>query len=103
VHDPETLILDEPTAGLDLTASFDYLSRIARLVEKGRNIVLVTHLLNEIPPEVERVILIRQGVIVADGLKASVLTVENLQKAYDTRIRLARVDGYWLAYPAASP
>lgn len=103
VHDPETLILDEPTAGLDLTASFDYLSRIARLVGKGRNIVLVTHLLNEIPPEVERVILIRQGVIVADGPKASVLTVENLQKAYDTRIRLARVDGYWLAYPAASP
>jgi len=102
VHEPETLILDEPTAGLDLTASFDYLARIRRLVAKGRSIVLVTHLLNEIPPEIGRVILIRKGVIVADGPKGSVLTVENLQETYDTRIRLARVDDYWLAYPAGS-
>jgi iron complex transport system ATP-binding protein len=102
VHEPDTLILDEPTAGLDLTASFDYLARIRQLVAKGRNIVLVTHLLNEIPPEIERVILIRQGMIVADGPKAQVLTVDNLELAYETRIRLARVDDYWLAYPAES-
>jgi iron complex transport system ATP-binding protein len=102
VHEPDTLILDEPTAGLDLTASFDYLARIRQLVAKGRNIVLVTHLLNEIPPEIERVILIRQGMIVADGPKVQVLTVDNLELAYETRIRLARVDDYWLAYPAES-
>lgn len=100
VHDPDTLVLDEPTAGLDLTASFDYLERIRQLVAAGRTIVLVTHLLNEIPPEIERVILIRGGVIIADGPKAEVLTVDNLQKAYGTRMRLARVDDYWLAYPA---
>jgi iron complex transport system ATP-binding protein len=101
VHEPDTLILDEPTAGLDLTASFDYLMRIRKLVDEGRTIVLVTHLLNEIPPEIDRVILIRAGVIIADGAKADVLTVDNLQKAYDTRMRIARVDDYWLAYPAA--
>jgi iron complex transport system ATP-binding protein len=48
------------------------------------------------------VILIRAGVVIADGAKADVLTVDNLQKAYGTRMRLARVDGYWLAYPAES-
>lgn len=100
VHEPDTLILDEPMAGLDLTASFDFLSRMRQLVTEGKNIVLVTHQLNEIPPEVERVILIRAGTIVADGPKAEVLTVENLQKAYDTAIRLAKVDGYYLACPA---
>jgi iron complex transport system ATP-binding protein len=100
VHEPDTLVLDEPTAGLDLTASFDYLARVRKLVTEGRTIVLVTHLLNEIPPEVDRVVLIRSGVIIADGPKADVLTVDNLQKTYDTRIRLSRVDGYWLAYPA---
>jgi iron complex transport system ATP-binding protein len=99
VHEPDTLILDEPTAGLDLTASFDYLARIRQLVADGKNIVLVTHLLNEIPPEIERVILIRAGEIVADGPKAEVLTVDNLQKAFETRIRLTRVDEYYLAYP----
>ena len=100
VHEPDTLILDEPSAGLDLAASFDYLARIRQLVTAGRNIVLVTHHLNEIPPEIERVILIRSGAIVADGPKAEVLTVDNLQKAYETAISLAKVDGYYLAYPA---
>lgn len=101
VHQPDTLILDEPTAGLDMAASFDYLERISQYVAEGRSIVLVTHLLNEIPPDVERVILIRGGVIVADGSKDHVLTVENLQEAYGTRLRISKVDGYWLAYPAA--
>lgn len=99
VHDPDTLILDEPTAGLDLAASFDYLARIRQLVENGKTIVLVTHLLNEIPPEIARVILLRQGQIVADGPKDQVLTEANLRKTYDTDIKVARIDGYFLAYP----
>ena len=43
VHDPRTLILDEPTAGLDFSASFDYLDRVRRLANDGRNIIVVTH------------------------------------------------------------
>lgn len=101
VHDPDTLILDEPTAGLDLTASFDYLARIRDLVGKGKNIVVVTHLLNEIPPDIERIVLLREGSIVADGPKEAVLTEENLLTTYGTPIKLARVDGYYLAYPAS--
>lgn len=101
VHDPDTLILDEPTAGLDLTASFDYLARIRDLVGKGKNIVVVTHLLNEIPPDIERIVLLREGSIVADGPKEAVLTEENLLMTYGTPIKLARVDGYYLAYPAS--
>ena len=100
VHEPDTLILDEPTSGLDLAASFDYLGRVRRLVKDGRTVVLVTHSLNEIPPEIERVILIRQGEIIADGQKDTVLTVDNLRRTYDTPVRLTKVDGYYLAYPA---
>jgi iron complex transport system ATP-binding protein len=99
VHDPATLILDEPTAGLDLSASFEYIERIRRLVAQGRSIVLVTHHLNEIPPDIGRVILLRQGEIVADGAKHDVLNVENLVATYDTPLRLKVVDGYYLAYP----
>ncbi len=101
VHDPDTLILDEPTAGLDLTASFDYLARVRDLVVKGKNIVVVTHLLNEIPPDIERIVLLREGSIVADGPKEAVLTEENLLTTYGTPIKLARVDGYYPAYPAS--
>lgn len=99
VHDPATLILDEPTSGLDFAASFDYLDRVRRLARDGRNIVIVTHHLNEIPPEVDRVILLQEGKIAADGSKADVLTSEKLSAVYETPIRVAEVDGYYVAYP----
>jgi iron complex transport system ATP-binding protein len=99
VHRPVTLILDEPTSGLDFAASFDYLERIRGLAREGRNIVIVTHHLNEIPPEVDRVVLLQQGRIVADGPKAEVLSGELLSEVYQTPIAVAEVDGYFLAYP----
>jgi iron complex transport system ATP-binding protein len=101
VHDPDTLILDEPTAGLDLAASFDYLARIRLLAAGGKNIVLVTHLLNEIPPDIRRVILLREGTVVTDGPKAEVLTADKLRRTYGTDVRVTQVDGYYLAYPPA--
>lgn len=102
VHDPHTLILDEPTAGLDLAAAFDYMGRIRQMASRGRNIVLVTHLLNEIPPDIDRVILLRDGEIMADGPKREVLNEENLRRTYDVDVRVAEVDGYYLGYPPAN-
>ena len=99
VHRPNTLILDEPTAGLDFAASFELLHRLRQLAERGRNIVIVTHHLNEIPPEIDRVVLLKTGRVVADGPKKAVLTADLLSDVYDTRIRVAEVDGYYLAYP----
>lgn len=102
VHDPASLILDEPTAGLDMAASFEFLARIERLSAAGRNIVVVTHLLSEIPPGIERVILLANGSVVADGRKKEVLTAGNLSSAYGTGIRVAVVDGHYLAVPASA-
>jgi iron complex transport system ATP-binding protein len=99
VHEPTTLILDEPTAGLDLSASFDYLRRISRLAQAGQNIVIVTHHLGEIPPEVERVILLKEGVIMADGSKEETLTGHLLSEVYATSVRVGVLDGHYLAYP----
>ncbi len=99
VHQPDTLILDEPTAGLDFAAAFDYLDRIRRLARTGHNILLVTHRLNEIPPEVDRMVALKDGCVVADGPKDAILTNELLSSLYDTQIRVAKVDGYFVAYP----
>ena len=99
VHEPQTLILDEPTAGLDFAASFEYLQRIRKLSAAGRNILIVTHHLNEIPPEVDRVVLLQEGRIVADGRKSEVLTEALLSEVYGVPVRVAEVDGYFLAYP----
>jgi len=99
VHRPDTLIFDEPTSGLDLAASFDYLARVRALARAGCNIVIVTHHLNEIPPEVGRVVVLDRGAIAADGSKASVLVPELLSRVYETEIAVAEVDGHYLAYP----
>jgi len=99
VHRPATLILDEPTAGLDFAASFDYLERIRKLSAEGHNIVIVTHHLNEIPPEIDRVILLQDGRVVADGRKNEVLTDPQLSRVYGVPVRVAEIDGYYLAYP----
>ena len=98
VHEPDTLILDEPTAGLDFAASFDYLQRIRELAGSGHNIVLVTHHLNEIPPEVERVVVLNDGAVIADGEKSTVLTGEFLSSVYGTAIRVTRT----MLWPRAS-
>lgn len=99
VHDPDTLILDEPTSGLDMTAGFDYLSRIRALARRGCSLVLVTHHLDEIPPEIERVVILKNGKVVADGPKARVLTGARLSEVYETGIGVSEVDGHFLAYP----
>ncbi len=99
VHDPDTLIFDEPTAGLDFAASFDYMGRVQRLAEAGRNIIIVTHHLDEIPPVIDRIVLLKAGRIVADGPKEAVLTAEALTDVYETPVRVAVVHGYYLAYP----
>ena len=91
--------MDEPTAGLDISASFDYLRQISRLANEGQNIVIVTHHLNEIPPEVDRVVLLKQGVVVADGSKAETLTDDLLSDLYETPVRVGHLDGHYLAYP----
>ena len=99
VHEPATLILDEPTAGLDISASFDYLRTIGQLARAGHNIVIVTHHLSEIPPEVERIVLLKDGRIVADGNKEETLTGRLLSEIYETPVRVGVLDGYFAAYP----
>lgn len=98
VHDPQTLILDEPTAGLDMSAGIEYLALIRELARRGRNLVLVTHHLNEVPPEIERVVILKDGRIAADGPKASVLTGATLSRIYGIEIRVSEADGHYFAY-----
>lgn len=99
INDPEALILDEPTTGLDLPATFHYLGLVRRLMREGRTVILVTHHLHEIPPEVSRAILLRSGRLMADGAKTGVITENNLTRLYGTPIRLLTANGYYQALP----
>ncbi len=100
VNDPDALILDEPTSGLDLPMTFHYLDIVRNLMQKGKTIVLVTHHLHEIPPEIKRVVLLKDGTVVADGAKESLLTDYMLSDLFETPIHLVEANGYYQAMPA---
>lgn len=99
VHEPDTLILDEPTAGLDPAASFDYIARLRELAAAGRSLVLVTHHIDEIPPEIDRVVLLRDGAVIGDGAKREILTSERLSLAFDTAMTVHELEGYFVSVP----
>jgi len=101
IHAPDALVLDEPTSGLDLKACFQYLDMVRRLMQDGKTVVLVTHRIHEIPPEVERVVLLKAGEVIADGAKSEVLTSPNLSRLFDTPVELVHVNGFYQALPGA--
>ena len=99
VHNPEVLVLDEPTSGLDLRACFQYLEIIQDLMNTGKNVILVTHHIHEIPPEITRAILLKEAKVVDDGDKKKVLTSKSLSKLFDRPIKIIEEKGFYQALP----
>jgi iron complex transport system ATP-binding protein len=95
VHDPKALLLDEPSTSLDLFAQHELRETVRRLAQSGMGILLVTHHLSDIIPEIERVIFMRQGRIVADGPKRETLTAAALRELFGVEVELTRRDGYY--------
>ena len=95
VHDPTTLLFDEPSSALDVGAQFELRETMRGLARSGVGVLLVTHHVSEIIPEIGRVVLLRAGRVVADGPKDEVLTEERLRELFGVPLRLARQDGYF--------
>jgi iron complex transport system ATP-binding protein len=94
---PRALVLDEPTTGLDIVSRGRFLAFMRRIAQEGTTIVLITHHVEEIVPEIGRVVLLQRGTIAADGPKAAMLTPERLSALFEGPIALDRVDGYYFA------
>jgi iron complex transport system ATP-binding protein len=95
VHRPRQLLLDEPSNALDLAAQRELRDTLRRLAAEGTGLVLVTHYLGDILPEIERVILMKAGRIVADGPREELLTAPRLSALFNTPVRIGR-DEEWL-------
>jgi iron complex transport system ATP-binding protein len=95
VHKPGTLLFDEPSNALDIAAQLQLRATMRELAQSGIAILLVTHHVSEIIPEIERVILLRDGRIVADGAKAAVLTDEKMSALFGAPLQMASHDGYF--------
>lgn len=98
VHEPQTLLFDEPTSALDIGAHLQLRRTMRELARSGLGILLVTHHVAEIIPEIERVVFLREGRILADGLKSALLTEESLSSLFGATVRLGQHDGYFHLY-----
>ena len=101
VSAPRALVLDEPTTGLDIAARHDFLERVRGIARAGTTLILITHHIEEIVPEIDRVVLLRSGRIVSDGLKASTLTEPSLEALFGTPVAIEQADGYFYVRPGA--
>ena len=95
VHDPQALVLDEPTNSLDLRAHRELRGILRKLAQNGISLILVTHHLPDIIPEIERVILIRQGRVFCDGRKEQVLRAEPLSNLFGIELEVIERGGYY--------
>jgi iron complex transport system ATP-binding protein len=98
VHQPDTLLFDEPSNALDIGAQFQLRETMRELARSGLAILLVTHQVSEIIPEIDRVILLRDGRMVADGPKEEILTEENLSSLFGANVRLQNSSGFFHIY-----
>jgi len=95
VHDPRALILDEPSTALDLFAQHELRQIFRKLAQAGIGIVMVTHHLSDLIPEIERVVLMDHGRIIADGPKREILVAPRLSELFGLPLDLTERDGYY--------
>jgi iron complex transport system ATP-binding protein len=95
VHKPRALLFDEPSNSLDVFARQSLRQTMSSLAQAGIGIILVTHDLADIIPEIERVLLMSNGRIVAEGTKEEMLRPEHLEGLFGIKVEMARHEGYY--------
>ena len=98
VNEPEVLIFDEPTTNLDLKAGLKFLSYIRNITQKGKTIIIVTHDLHDIIPEINNVIFLKQGKIFKAGNKKELLNSKNISKLFDIKLEVPEENKYYYAF-----
>ena len=95
VHKPRALLFDEPCNSLDLAAQHSLRQTMSALAKAGTAIILVTHELADIVPEIQRVVTMNRGRVIADGPKEEILQVERLTSLFGVDVEMARRDGHY--------
>ncbi|MDR3195247.1 MAG: ATP-binding cassette domain-containing protein [Endomicrobium sp.] len=94
VNEPKALILDEPSNGLDIASSLNLHKIMRKIVASGANIILVTHLVSDIIPEINRFVFFKNGKIFADGKRANVFTDKNLSSLFGVAVEIGENNGF---------
>ena len=100
VHRPELLVLDEPTNGLDPQGRHQLLTILRQLAAAGTTLLVVTHHLDAVIPEVSRAVLLKGGRIHADGTSEELLRAQPLSLLFETPLRVVEAGGWRQLLPA---
>jgi len=92
------LLLDEPSNALDLSAQRDLRELLMVLAEQGTTILEITHHIADIIPAMNRVLMMRDGRIIADGPRADLLTAPALSELFETDVHLTEHNGFYHAW-----
>jgi iron complex transport system ATP-binding protein len=95
VHDPQALVFDEPSNSLDILMQHKLREAMRSLAQSGVGIVLVTHHAADIIPEIERVVLMRDGRVLADGRKEDLLQEDRMSDLFGYSVEILRRNGYY--------
>lgn len=95
IHGPDVLIFDEPCTGLDPEGMYHVRRTMRHLAQAGKAIVLVTHYPEDIIPEIERIVLLKEGRVFADGRKEELLADEMMSQLFDVPLRVTCSEGYY--------
>jgi iron complex transport system ATP-binding protein len=95
VNNPKTLILDEPTNSLDLHALHTFRQTMRKVAQSGTGIILVTHNIHDIIPEISRVVLMNDGRFVKDGKKAEILNDREIGRLFGVAVNVREEGGYY--------
>ncbi len=98
VNNPRTLILDEPVTSLDMRAQAEFKQALRDIATNGTHIILVTHDLADIIPEMNRVVLLDRGRVAANGSKPEILQEDLLSEVYGTTIYIDQRNGWYKAW-----
>ena len=99
VHDPEVLVLDEPTNGLDLQARYQLLAQLRQLCRRGTTLLMVSHRIEEVLPEIQRAVFLKNGAVVADGPCHALLTDHPLSDLFGTPLHVVTHGGHRQVLP----
>jgi iron complex transport system ATP-binding protein len=92
------LLLDEPSNALDLNAQRELRHLLRSLAQQGTGILLITHHVSDIIPEINRILMMKEGRIIADGPKSTLLTSPQLSTLFQTEVTLTEKEGFHHAW-----
>jgi len=95
VTNPDALLLDEPTTGLDFVARHHFMESVRGLARGGTTVILVTHHVEEVIPEIRRVVLLDRGSIVGDGAPEQVFRGPLLSTVFGAPLTVTSSGGYF--------